>query len=277
MKCIKPSVVFFCLFLASCKEEKVEIVSTNEISVLMQAASKLEPGDIAIFDYDDVLAFTPYFTSTGPLSITPLFNRIKNSKKTNNNDEVVKEMSSLLKDATYKSVAQEMPNFVKQLQERGVNTLVLTQLGAGSYGVIDSMAQWRISALKKLGYNFDISWRNLKKTSFDNATQKITFPRVVIASPDIPVYMEGVLFAGGFKKEEVLQMFLKHSKNKPNKIFFIDDSKKNVQAIQAVAEKLKVKYIGVHYTAVENLKLNKKCMEDLRKAESNIEEKYPIK
>ena len=274
-----------CVFVAHTNAQPVqkevkkseEIISTGDIKDVEKATSKLKPGDLAIFDCDDVLEFTPYFTTKEEIPIVPLFNRIKNSKNIGTSEKAVEEMSMLLQNAPYNLVSSKMPAVVKKLQKRGIKTLVLTQVGAGAYGAMKSLAKWRISNLKKLGYNFKKSWNNLKNKVFDSSGPKIDFYRVVKTEPDTPQYVDGMLFAGGFKKDDTLKKFLKYSNQKPANIFFIDDSKKNVESVQKTVLELGIKYVGVHYTAIESSNLDKKCIESVAKAKLNIEKKYPTK
>ncbi len=274
MKIHKILLTIATLFISGCNK-KQKIITTNDISEIQSITSKLGSGDLAIFDCDDVLSFNPYFTNTGAISIIPLFHRIKTASGIHTDENAIIAMSRLLQESRYIPVDKGMPNVVSMMQKNGVKTLVLTQLGAGAYGEITSLAEWRISNLEKIGYTFRNAWSNLKDTSFPDLKQKINFPRVVVATPDIPYFMGGMLFAGGFQKQEVVERFLQYANVKPKTLFFIDDIKKNVESMASFARNLGISYIGIHYTAVEDLKYSQECVDGVRQARAKIDSLYP--
>lgn len=68
------------------------------------------------------------------------------------------------------------------------------------------------------------------------------------------LYYQGILFVGDYnKKIDVFESFLAILKEKPQKVVFIDDKRKNVEELEALA-KYGIEYIGVHYTAIEDAK-----------------------
>ena len=257
-------------------ENKEPCITTNDICLVKSALESLDEGDIAIFDCDDVLTFTPYFTNKEGIKIIPIFNRIKSSKNVGCDEKAVIEMSKLLNETPYTAVDKSIPNIIKTLQKKNIKTLVLTQCGSGKCGVINSMAKWKLSNLNRLGYDFKKSWNDINNSIFCESLEKITFPRVIKTSPDNAAFIDGVLFSGGFKKEAVLTEFLKYLKQKPKKILYIDDIKKNVESIKKVALKLNMEYIGIVYTSVEDSKFDKKCAEAMEKAKLYLDKNFPI-
>lgn len=65
-------------------------------------------------------------------------------------------------------------------------------------------------------------------------------------------YAQGVLFVDDFNtKGDVFRSFLQYIGQKPKKIVFIDDKKKNVEEVAKAALLEEIEYTGVYYTAVE--------------------------
>jgi len=69
----------------------------------------------------------------------------------------------------------------------------------------------------------------------------------------IPIaeYCDGVLFAGGYHKGEVLLSFLEQIEYKPKRIVFSDDNSYEVKRV-AIVEKEGIDYIGIRYAAADH-------------------------
>ena len=224
-------------------------VVTDDINKIAKEFDKLTEHDIAIFDCDDVLLFSPYFTNRTGLKILDLFDNFK--VKLGNDNLAVKEMTSLIKITTT-AVNYKMSKEIKKLLDRNVKVLVLTQSGAGSCGSIKSMSDFKIEQLHNYGYHFEKAWDSNLNISFPLDLKKVPYKMVIKTDPDTPQFKAGILFAGSYKKDEVLKHFLKEIKFSPTKILYIDDMAKNVDCIHEVAESIGARYKGIVYTAIED-------------------------
>lgn len=66
------------------------------------------------------------------------------------------------------------------------------------------------------------------------------------------LYTQGILFVDDFNsKGDVFRALLQYLEQKPKRVVFIDDKKKNVEDFAKAARIEEIDYIGVHYTAVE--------------------------
>lgn len=130
------------------------------------------------------------------------------------------------------------PDFVPSmlaLQNRGIIVMGLT---ARQLSVAGSTAR----QVNSLGFDF-------KKT----APSKDSFSVPGENHPGL--YFEGILFVSDFnKKGDVLLPFLSIVKQKPKKVVFLDDKKKNVEDLEATLSKEGIEYIGVYYTAIDRVK-----------------------
>lgn len=133
---------------------------------------------------------------------------------------------------------------VKPLEEDFVRMLLLLQSkGTTIMGLTHrqpSVADSTIRQVRSLGFDF-----LLTAPSQDSFT---------IPAENPTLYFQGILFVGDYsKKMDVFEALLSVIKKIPQKIVFIDDKRKNVEELEALA-KYGIEYIGVHYTAIEDVK-----------------------
>lgn len=68
------------------------------------------------------------------------------------------------------------------------------------------------------------------------------------------LYLKGILFVSDYnKKIDVFEKFISVINKSPKRVVFIDDKRKNVEELEALA-KYGIEYIGIHYTAIEHVK-----------------------
>lgn len=121
---------------------------------------------------------------------------------------------------------------IKQLQEKDIVVIGLTH--RQPFIIPETIRQ-----LDSLGISF-------LSTAPSNET-------INIATGKLPaMYKQGILFVNDFNsKGEVFRSLLAHLNQKPKKIVFIDDKKKNVEEMAKAALIENIEYIDVHYTAVD--------------------------
>ncbi len=100
----------------------------------------------------------------------------------------------------------------------------------------------------------DSTLRQVASLKFDfliTAPSKETFS---VPAKNPTLYTGGVFFVGDCnKKGELFLPFLSIIDQKPKKIVFIDDKRKNVEEMEILSS-MGIEYIGVHYTAIEEAK-----------------------
>jgi uncharacterized protein (DUF952 family)/FMN phosphatase YigB (HAD superfamily) len=120
---------------------------------------------------------------------------------------------------------------IKQLQDRNIVVMGLTHRQL--FIVPETLRQ-----LDSIGVCFQ-----------QTAPSKKTFN---ISAKQLALYTQGILFVDDFNtKGDVFRSLLQHLNQKPKKVVFIDDKKKNVEELAKAALLEEIEYIGVHYTAVE--------------------------
>lgn len=125
-----------------------------------------------------------------------------------------------------------VPSLLK-LQDQGIVIMGLTHRQP-------IIADSTIKQVDSLGFNFMTS-----------APSKDSFG---VRSSTPTLYTNGILFVGDYnRKIDVFWTFMEIIEQKPKKIVFIDDKRKNVEELESLIQK-GIDYIGVHYTAIEHAK-----------------------
>lgn len=133
---------------------------------------------------------------------------------------------------------------VKPLEDSFVPTLLMLQgKGITIMGLTHrqpSVADSTVHQVGSLGFDF-----------LTTAPSKESF---VIPAKTPTLYFQGILFVSDYnKKIDIFEPFLSIINKDPKKIVFIDDKRKNVEELEAMT-KYGIDYIGVHYTAIEDVK-----------------------
>lgn len=201
--------------------------------VLLEAA----PGDLIVWDVDEVLVTNDdvFLKPAADDLCFPIFKEIFYPLHDPENTALYGEMIS---QTTSSAVDEKIFDTIRMLQRKGCQMMCLTSLipGAGPCGRIRSMEERRYNELVEYGVDF--------KGHFDFHNLELELPE---KNGRRPVFRNGILYARPHGKGEVLDAFLKKSGIRPNKIWFIDDNKLNVDRVKACAEKNHIPYVGIHY------------------------------
>jgi hypothetical protein len=149
-----------------------------------------------------------------------------------------------IRDAYHGWVKVQKACRVKPLEANFVPTLVqLQEKDIVIMGLTHRQPCVADSTIKQVGsLGFDFTETSPSKDSF------------VVPSTTPTLYSQGILFVGDYnKKIDIFEPFLSIINKKPKKIVFIDDKRKNVEELESLT-KYGIDYIGVHYTAIEQVK-----------------------
>lgn len=142
---------------------------------------------------------------------------------------------------------QRLPEWLKQLMERGVPTMALTANLTGQLLAIQDMEKWRIGALRQLGIDFSLSSPN---------KERIIFSDLPSYRGNYSVYNEGILFVNGTacSKGEALVNFFHKANFFPKKVIFIDDREENLTSVREAISALNpaIEFKGIHFTGAND-------------------------
>lgn len=98
----------------------------------------------------------------------------------------------------------------------------------------------------------DATLRQVQSLGFDFQQTAPWKEDLIVPAKHPTLYTQGILFVCDLNsKGDVFQQFLALIEQKPQKIVFIDDKRKNVEEMEAMCEREGIEYIGVFYRAIE--------------------------
>lgn len=135
------------------------------------------------------------------------------------------------KNCEVQAIELDFVLLIQELQKSGVKVMGLTHRQP-------SVASSTLRQVHSLGLDFRMTTPN-DMTGFS----------VNINGPSI--FENGILFVGDYNsKSEVLSEFFNQAGIRPSRVVFIDDKRKNVDELDSLFGELKVDYLGIHYTAI---------------------------
>ncbi len=217
-----------------------QLIQVEKIGELQELWEGLDEKSLVVFDIDDVIISTedhfshphgyPKFVELTHLALE----RAKEEEK----EEIMHKVSLSQILSKRKLVEEGMPRFIQNLQESGIKVIALTNFPRGQYGVISRTETWRLEQMRELGIDFSKAFPDEKSHEFHEMIRK------GFASP---LFEEGILFANGQAKGEVLKAFFQKSGYYPSKVVFIDDMLVHHSSVEAVMASLEIPCVGVHY------------------------------
>ncbi len=149
-------------------------------------------------------------------------------------------ISKIFMKMEFLTVDPEFSLLVQELQDRRINTIAITAITPHSFGLITSMADWRIKQLKQLNFDFGLSFKSFS-------------PSLFLLESGNPVFKNGIIFSDTSSKEKALAALLEAIKWLPSKIVFIDDRMHSLKSVEEMAGKLGIPFAGFLYKGSEIL------------------------
>lgn len=217
-----------------------DIIPTNDFKVIEEYVNKADKDTLVIFDVDDVLVMpTDEFAFNAPVR-KEIFNK-QLLKDKYSEDELKYLFSPMFKVRNVKLVATQMPNLIKDLEQRKIWTIALTKWWTGKYGNIDKMEDLRFTGLNQVG----ISFINTSPFKEDG-----TFPEFENKN-GIPMLKAGIILTASANKGLVLKAALEKYNLHFKKIIFIDDTMKELESVEKACLDMNIDFQGIHYGAAK--------------------------
>jgi hypothetical protein len=210
---------------------------TNSAEVVTELLADAKPGDLVVFDVDEVLiTLKDRFLR---INATPISDPIFFSIFTPFTDpDKLKLFGEWISQVEVELISDKLRDAIVDLKARGCMLMGLTSMipGAGSAGKIPFMEDFRFNELKVRGIDF--------RGSFN-------FDRLEIDLPEKngrkPLFKDAILYARPYSKGTVFKTFLVQQAIVPRKIWFIDNDQKHVDDVLETAKELKIPYVGIQY------------------------------
>ena len=215
-----------------------QITKISDISLLEEILSEADSNTLVIFDVDHVLIMP-----TDEYSLNR--NLFRKQLWTEMSKRLIKEEFTFFKSIAVSSAKWQLvdPYIIKiitALNEKHIPSIALTSLSTGKVGVIDKMEDLRIKELNSVGISFKHS-TPLKGELYASALKE---------EHGVPLLKDGIILTAEVDKAVVLEYILNVEKYFPKSIIFIDDQLKNLESLDKFCNNHKIKFQGVHYTAV---------------------------
>lgn len=243
-----------------------KILKTHDLEAVRKECD-LESGKVgeevwAIFDCDDVLI------RAEDLSLWSMYDSKEWIDMENRlgSYRALELWDIVWKNEKHVAVDEKTPDLIRDLQRNKVRALVLTQMFTGKLNSGESMEAWRKRDLENIGYDFSLSWPDMPDYTLTDVQVKPGQTQIATEYKNMyyeqrrhPVFKAGVLSASYGNKGDVLESFMNEfkklnpSKPLPKKIVFVDDRFSKIAHIQRIAFKYEIEFVGIYYTAVEDM------------------------
>lgn len=232
---------FINLFLVS--NSFADITQTDNLNKLKELIDDANQDCLVIFDVDHVLMMpSDEFT----INRHPYRKKLWQEILSRHTKEKIKKLYSITaSNAKWILVDSEIMPIFYNLQRRNIPSIALSSIYTGKFGNIEKLEDWRVEHMRNIGFDFTTSSPFKGELYIPELAQK----------DGIPVLKAGVILTAQIDKASVLEYILKHYHYYPKKIIFIDDQIGNIESLEAMCQKLKIEFDGVHYIAVSKMPL----------------------
>ncbi len=219
------------VFLAACVYGEIKTIkSFSEIDI-----SQLTSKSLVIFDVDEVLI------SPADAILTHSARNYRSGMWSSvfYNNEL---FGIILNTVDYTLIDPYVIKLMSKLRDKGIPFIALTAANTGKIGPVESLVEWRIAQLAKLGITFDFFYQ--KHHSFNH---------LVGINKNPPIYKNGILFCGDLNQNRnckgyLLQDFFRLVGWEPDHVVFIDDFYNHLLSVQDAIALKNITYQGYHFT-----------------------------
>lgn len=215
-----------------------QITQITDLHPLESSIKNLDTDTLVIFDVDHVLIMP---TDEYSLNRNPYRRQLWQDLKLRSSEEDFKFLRSIaVSSAKWRLVDPNIITILSDLNNKNIPTVALTSLATGKFGIVEKMEDLRIKELQSV----EIDFTNL--TPFQGELSINELKNI----HGIPMLKAGIILTAEVDKAKVLEYILRQKNYYPKKIVFIDDQLNNLESLEKLCAKLKIKFEGFHYTAV---------------------------
>jgi hypothetical protein len=233
MRLILKIVLLFVFSSKACVLAKIcEAEHIDAVALLLDQADK---DTLVLWDVDDVLiAPENAFFMDAPIR-KRLYEKfwLKHSKQKR------KELfSHFFTRRTVELVNPKVLDLLADLARRQVPYTGLSAWWTGPYGTIPCMEDLRFKSLREVGISF------VATSPFKEDLSLSAFK----SNEGTPMVKNGLILTALADKGSILEAVLEATQLKFARIIFIEDNRSNLKAVHKLCQKLKIDFLGIHYT-----------------------------
>jgi hypothetical protein len=218
-------------------------INTIELFEEIENALKdLDSNALVVFDVDEtlIISLDRIRRKNSELFIQQLNNTYFSTIQDDKHKEYLHSIQLLMSEQ--KLIEPKIQELIKNLQEKNIRVIALTNISTGSYHAINSMEDWRYRQLYDLG--IDLSIHN---------PEILTFNQLPKGRSAHPIFYKGILAtARSCQKGKTLTELLNQLNWKPSKIVFFEDCKSHAQSVYDCMLKLGIPCEVYHYLATQS-------------------------
>lgn len=228
-------------FFMTINSALADIITISDFIPLKKLLEEADQDTLVIFDVDHVLIMP---TDEYTLNRHPYRKELWKEIEGRLSKEEMKTLYGLTASkAKWRLVDPDIIDIFTHLKERQIPSIALTSIYTGKFGNIEKLEDWRIKHLHDLGFDFF----NLTPIKEDILLYELE------EQDGVPMLKSGVILTAQIDKGKTLEYILRHNNYYPKTIIFIDDMLNNLESLERLSSKLKIKFHGLHYTAVSNM------------------------
>lgn len=231
-------VIILYILVATNMTAYAQITQITDFQLLESNIKNMDSDTLVIFDVDHVLIMP---TDEYSLNRNPYRKQLWHEFKLRSSEEDFKFLRSIaVSSAKWRLVNPNIITVLSDLNNKNISTVALTSLATGKFGIIEKMEDLRIKELQSVGIDFT----NLTPFHGELPINELK------SMHGIPMLKAGIILTAEVDKAKVLEYILRKKNYYPKKIVFIDDQLNNLESLEKLCIKLKIKFEGFHYTAV---------------------------
>lgn len=236
-------------------------LKTDDIFLIKKTILENKSNDTLIgFDVNDVLIMPTedyYFND-------PIRKKIvKEQKKRLSKEQYELLQSKLLDQRKVMLVDTGIPELFREIHAQKFPILAISKWWTGSLGHVSHMEDLRFRELDSVGLSFK---------ELCQFQKEIRFPKLDIGR-GVPLLQNCVVMTSFADKADVLKNLLAQSGKKYSTFVFVDDDPANLITLEKLSQTLKMKFIGIEFTAAKNRKLTHPLNEEVERTRFSIFEK----
>ncbi|MCP5377756.1 MAG: DUF2608 domain-containing protein [Rickettsiaceae bacterium] len=226
------------IFAATNMTTYAQITEITDFQLLKSSIKNMDLNTLVIFDVDHVLIMP---TDEYSLNRNPYRRQLWQDLKLRSSEEEFKFLRSIaVSSAKWRLVDTNIMTVLSELKNKNIPTVALTSLATGKFGIIEKMEDLRIKELQSVGIDF---------TSLTPLHGELPINELK-SMHGTPMLKAGIILTAEVDKAKTLEYILRQKNYYPKKIVFIDDQLNNLESLEKLCTKLKIKFEGFHYTAV---------------------------
>ena len=228
-------------FFVTINSVLADIITISDFIPLKKLLEEADQDTLVIFDVDHVLIMP---TDEYTLNRHPYRKELWKEIEGRLSKEEMKTLYGLTASkAKWRLVDPDIIDIFTRLKERQIPSIALTSIYTGKFGNIEKLEDWRIKHLHDLGFDF-VNLTPIKEEILLYELEE---------QDGVPMLKSGVILTAQIDKGKTLEYILRHNNYYPKTIIFIDDMLNNLESLERLSSKLKIKFYVLHYTAVSNM------------------------